>query len=98
MKNIACTILAACATITTAARADYNFPGSSRDFGDWYLHNYDYTAPGRVNFRDGGTYTTWLDGANSPTNAVDVETLAIQAYYGETHNEFIVRNGARLDV
>ena len=98
MKNIAFTILAACATITTAARADYNFPGSSRDFGDWYLHNYDYTAPGRVNFRDGGTYTTWLDGANSPTNAVDVETLAIQAYYGETHNEFIVRNGARLDV
>ena len=96
MKNNAFTILAACATITTAAMADYNFPGSSGDFGRWYLDN--YAAPGTVLFNSDGTYGTWLDGTASATNAADVQQISILPQYGRTVFEFIVRNGARLNV
>ena len=103
MKTRLGTLLARATAAATAlamapatAKADYTFPGSSMDFGQWYLDH--YTTPGTVLFNADGTYGPWLDGANGATNAAAVSQLTIKPQYGETHAEFIVRNGARLDL
>ena len=97
MKNNAFTILAACATITTAAMAATTpFGNRSRDFAEWCGEK--YTAGDTILINADGTFSTWLDGVTSPSNAVDVTQISIIPQYGETDFDFIVRNGARLDV
>ena len=96
MKNNAFTILAACATITTARAATTTFGNRSRDFAEWCGEK--YTAGDTILINADGTFSTWLDGVTSPSNAVDVTQISIIPQYGETDFDFIVRNGARLDV
>ena len=99
-KTIAALCAAAMATtamLPTATRAaTTNFGNRSRDFAEWCAEK--YTAGDTILFNADGTYSTWLDGETSPSAAVDVTQISSMPQYGTTDFEFIVRNGARLDV
>ncbi|MBP5545273.1 MAG: hypothetical protein ILM98_14450 [Kiritimatiellae bacterium] len=97
MKNNAFTILAACATITTATAATTPFGNRSRDFAEWCAEK--YTAGDTILINADGTLSTWLDGLTSQPATVDVTQISIIPQYGNrTDLEFIVRNGACLNV
>lgn len=81
---------------TAAEAATTTFGNRSRDFAEWCAEK--YTAGDTILFNADGTYSTWLDGVTSPSAAVDVTQISSMPQYGTTDFEFIVRNGARLDV
>ena len=101
LGKIAATLCAAAmattAMLPTAAEAaTTTFGNRSRDFAEWCAEK--YTAGDTILFNADGTYSTWLDGVTSPSAAVDVTQISSMPQYGRTDFEFIVRNGARLDV
>ena len=81
---------------TAAEAATTTFGNRSRDFAEWCAEK--YTAGDTILFNADGTYSTWLDGVTSPSAAVDVTQISSMPQYGWTDFEFIVRNGARLNV
>ena len=88
--------MATTAMMPTAEAATTTFGNRSRDFAEWCAEK--YTAGDTILFNADGTFSTWLDGVTSPSAAVDVTVISILPQYGPTDFDFIVRNGARLDV
>lgn len=98
----AATVALVFAWIPTAARAaTVNFGNRSRDFAEWCAEKSAaglYAAGDTVLFNADGTYSTWLDGLTSQPATVDVTQISSMPQYGTTDFNFIVRNGARLNV
>ena len=95
-KILTSALCAAAMAATTATAATTTFGNRSRDFAEWCGEK--YASGDTILFNADGTFSTWLDGVTSPSNAVDVTQISIIPQYGETDFDFIVRNGARLDV
>ena len=95
-KTLASALCAAAMATTTAWAAQIKFGMTSRDFAEWCAEK--YSAGDTILFDSDGTYSTWLDGLTSQPTTVDVTQISILPQYGPTTFDFIVRNGARLDV
>ncbi len=82
---------------TAAEAATTTFGNRSRDFAEWCAEK--YTAGDTILINADGTLSTWLDGLTSQPATVDVTQISIIPQYGNrTDLEFIVRNGACLNV